>query len=93
MREKLKKLRDVLVVLMSFEVVLIASILLFDTTIIKFLWDVVKVDLVIGLFYGWAWLMEVYFDGNDSISDKVFTKVPDQVKVESKAKNNIKEVK
>lgn len=90
MREKLKKIQDILVIAISLEIVIIASILLFNQGIIGYLWDVVKVNLVAGMFYGWAWIMESYFDRDEDAAKKPKEKKPEKTKPVVKKKEEVK---
>ena len=62
MREKLSKLKDVLVFALSFEVNVILTLFLFDVDIWGSLWQVARINVAVLFFYGWLWFIDLYLN-------------------------------
>lgn len=60
MKEKLSKIKDILVIAVSFEVNTILTLVLFGAGISEHLWTILKVNFVALLLYAWLWFIEFY---------------------------------
>lgn len=56
----LQKAKDWLVFVFSLEINILLTLLLFNVDIWQNLWNIGRINIAIGLFYGWLWFIEYY---------------------------------
>lgn len=62
MKEKLSKLKDILVFGLSLEVNVLLTLFLFDVDIWGSLWQIARINIAILFFYGWLWFIDLYLN-------------------------------